>query len=225
MSPATSDACDRAAYYILNGQYDRALTQLDGARASGSSSAANELLRGLATMLDGDARKAIEIFDGVIAKEPALVEAQFNRAVALLKLGETTKAATEFARIANDEKAGLLRGNAAYHHAMARERLGHSAEAEKWLESALALDPKFHAARLLLGSLQERRGAVEAAAGSYRDYLKAYPESALALLRFGICAHRAGRTDVAATYLRRVIEKAPRSPEATEARKFLVMWE
>jgi protein O-GlcNAc transferase len=183
------------------------------------------MLRGLAVMLEGDPKKAIEIFDGVIAREPRFIEARFNRGVALLKLGETTKAATEFALIANDEKAGTLRGSAAYHHAMARDRLGHAAEAEKWLETALVLDPKFHAARLLLGSLQEKRGAVEAAAGSYREYLKAYPDSPLATLRFGICAQRAGRTDVARTSLRRVIEKAPRSPEATEARKFLVMWE
>lgn len=176
-------------------------------------------------MLDGDAGKAIEIFDAVIAREPDLIEARFNRAVALLKLGETTKAATEFALIANDGKAGPLRGTAAYHHAIARDRLGHAADAEKWLQTALILDPKFHAARLLLGSLQEKRGAVEAAAASYREYLKVYPDSPLATLRFGICAHRAGHTDAARTSLRRVIEKAPRSPEATEARKFLVMWE
>ena len=45
------------------------------------------------------------------------------------------------------------------------------------------------------------------------------------MLRFGISAHRAGRYDVARQYLHRVIDTAPQSAEAVEARKYLVMWE
>ena len=56
-------------------------------------------------------------------------------------------------------------------------------------------------------------------------YLKAHPDSMIATLRFGIAAQAAGRLEVARTYLQRVIDKAPDSPEAVEARKYLVMWE
>jgi hypothetical protein len=45
------------------------------------------------------------------------------------------------------------------------------------------------------------------------------------MLRFGMSAHKSGRIDVAKTYLQKVIAAAPRSYEALEARKYLVMWE
>jgi TolA-binding protein len=59
----------------------------------------------------------------------------------------------------------------------------------------------------------------------YLAYLKIHPDSVSAMLRIGIVAQRAGRNDVGVAYLRKVIEKAPQSSEAVEARKFLVMWE
>ena len=56
-------------------------------------------------------------------------------------------------------------------------------------------------------------------------YLERHPDSTAALLRFGICAQRADRIELARTYLKRVIALAPDSTDAAEARKFLVMWE
>ena len=73
--------------------------------------------------------------------------------------------------------------------------------------------------------LRERRGELQGAGRAYFDYLKKHPDSIVAKLRFGISAHAAGRTDVAKSYLRQVVDAAPQSPEAAEARKFLVMWE
>ena len=183
------------------------------------------MLRGLALMLDGNPEKAVEVFDAVIAREPDLVEARFNRGVALLKAGDHARAAAAFAAIARDESAGPLRASAAYHQALTLQRAGRSADAETWLERSLSLDPTFDSSRLLLGSLRETRGDVEGAAKAYLEYLKTNPNSSLAALRLARCAQRAGRTDVALTYLRRVIGQAPRSAEAAEARKFLVMWE
>ena len=98
-------------------------------------------------------------------------------------------------------------------------------DAQKWLGRALELDPRLDAALLYSGVLHERRGDLQAAGRAYTGYLKRNPDSTVALLRFGISAHRAGYVDTARTYLRRVIDRAPDSPEALEARKFLVMWE
>lgn len=183
------------------------------------------MLRALALMLEGKTAQSIEIFDALIAKDPSLVEARFNRAVALLKLGDSARAAAAFDQIAKDPAATTLRATALYHYALALDRLGRAAEAEAALERVLTLDATFDPARLLLGSLRERRGQFEPAARMYSEYLKRNPDSAIAALRFGVCAQRAGRTDVAIAYLRRAIEKAPQSPEAMEARKYLVMWE
>lgn len=156
--------------------------------------------------------------------DPALAEARFNRAVALLKLKETAKASSDFEQIAADEKT-TLRASAAYHNALALDRLGRAADAETWLSRAIELDARFDPAMLYIGVLRERRGDLQGAGRAYLDYLKRNPDSTAAMLRLGMAAHRAGRHDVARTYLQKVIALAPESAEATEARKFLVMWE
>lgn len=206
------------------GDYARALRQLDGVRTAGGSIAANDNLRGLALMLSGDPKKAIDVFDRAIASDPALLEARFNRGVALLKLGENAQASAAFEKIALDEH-NLLRASAAYHDAVALDRLGRTADALVWADRALALDNNFDAAMLLSASLSERRNDIETAARGYLAYLRRHPQSTAAMLRIGVCAQRANRLDVAATYLKRVIEAAPNSTEAAEARKFLLMWE
>jgi tetratricopeptide (TPR) repeat protein len=118
-----------------------------------------------------------------------------------------------------------LRAQAAYHEAIALDRAGRAADAETWLTRALTLDPSLDAALLYAGMLRERRGELQGAGRAYLDYLKKHPDSIAAKLRFGISAQAAGRIDVAKRYLKEVIDAAPRSAEAAEARKFLVMWE
>jgi tetratricopeptide (TPR) repeat protein len=164
------------------------------------------------------------VFDSALKMNPALAEARFNRAVALLKLNESEKASADFEQIAADEKTAL-RATAAYHNALALDRLGRPADAERWLSRAIELDARFDPAMLYIGVLRERRGDFQGAGRAYLDYLKRNPDSTAAMLRLGVTAHRAGRSDVAKTYLQKVITLAPQSGEATEARKFLVMWE
>lgn len=144
--------------------------------------------------------------------------------MALLRLGQNAKAAEELAKIYAIENSPL-RATAAYHHGIALDRLGRATEAETWLQRALTLDPALDAALLYAGILRERRGDTQGAGRAYFDYLKKHPDSIVAKLRFGVTAHAAGRFDVAKAYLQQVIDAAPRSHEATEARKFLVMWE
>jgi tetratricopeptide (TPR) repeat protein len=220
----SQSACDRSVYYILRGQYDAALRQLDGAKSAGKSEAEVENLRGLALLLSGDAAKALVSFDHSLALQPKLQEARFNRALALLRLNEPAKASSDLEAIWADESS-QLRPEAAYHNGIALDRLGRDAEAETWLTRALASNPKLDGALLYMGSLRERRGDTQGAGRAYFDYLKLHPDSTIAALRFGIVAQRAGRIEVARTYLKGVIDKAPDSAEAVEARKYLVMWE
>ncbi len=142
--------------------------------------------------------------------------------MAYLRAGENAKASADFEKL---YAGSALRAEAAYHNAIALDRLGRAADAEIWLGRALALDPKLDAALLYTGMLRERRGDLQGAGRAYLDYLKAHPDSLQAMLRFGIAAQKSGRPDVARNYLDRVIAAAPESFEAVEARKFLVMWE
>jgi tetratricopeptide (TPR) repeat protein len=221
---SSSQVCDRSVAYILAGRYDAALQQLAGAKSSGASPAGVENLRGLSMMLAGDLPNAMASFDRALQLDPTLGEARLNRAIALLRSGAAAKASAELEKLAADE-ASPLRADAAYHNAIALDRLGRTADAETWLERAQKLDPRLDAALLYAGALRERRKDWQGAGRAYNAYLQAHPDSIVALLRFGISAQRAGRIDVAKTYLERVIALVPGTAEAVEARKYLVLWD
>jgi tetratricopeptide (TPR) repeat protein len=175
-------------------------------------------------MLGGDPQKSVSAFDTALDIDPNLAEAKFNRAVAWMRMGMHQRASETFVQMANDEN-NPLRGSAAFHNALALDAMGKPADAEKWLESAIALDPSLDSALLYLGALRERRGDLQGAGKAYKQFLSAHPDSIIAMLRFGVSAQRAGFTEIGKKYLQRVIDAAPDSAEAAQARKFLVMWE
>jgi tetratricopeptide (TPR) repeat protein len=209
---------------LLHGNYAKALAQLDGVRTNGREPADDENLRGLALMLEGNAGEARMHFDKALELKPKLAAARLNRGIAALKLGDYGKALTDLAPLYADEQSPL-RATAAYHAALAADGLGKLADAETWLTRALALDPQHESAQLYLGMVRERRGDLQGAGRAYLDFLQQHPGSTVAMLRLGVCANRAGRSDVAVKYLRKVVDAAPQSVEAVEARKYLVMWE
>jgi tetratricopeptide (TPR) repeat protein len=174
--------------------------------------------------MKGDAAKALSAFDGALKLQPALPEARLNRGLALLHLGRFAESSAELQKAYADETSPV-RADAAYHNAIAVDRMGKPKDAEEWLDRALKLNAKLDAALLYAGMLRERRGDLQAAGRAYLEYLKAHPDSAVAMLRFGVSAQKAGSADVARSYLQKVIQTAPDSPEAIEARKYLVMWE
>ena len=197
---------------------------MNGAKTSGASPSEVENLRGLALLLRGDEKTALASFNRALALAPALEAARLNRGLAYLRLREDAKAAADFQQIYANEQSPL-RGDAAYHLGIALDRLGRAKEAEEALDRALTLDGKLDGALLYVGMLREKRGDLQGAGRAYRQYLEAHPQSTAAMLRFGMSAHKAGRVEVARTYLEKVIATAPHSSDAVEARKFLVMWE
>ena len=217
-------ACDRSVALILRGQYDAALRQLDGAKSGGSSPAATENARGLALLMKGDAVNALAAFDRALTLGEGLPEARLNRGIALMRLGRLGDASAELQNVFGDE-GSPVRADAAYHNAIALDRLGRAAEAETWLDRALALDERLDAALLYAGMLRERRGDLQGAGRAYLKYLESHPDSVVGMLRFGVSAQKNGNAETAKSYLRRVIQLAPDSPEGVEARKYLVLWE
>ncbi|HEX2832248.1 MAG TPA: tetratricopeptide repeat protein [Thermoanaerobaculia bacterium] len=210
--------------YLLRGNYDAALRQLEGAKTSGAAPADVENVRGLALLLKGELQAAVASFDKALQLNAALSEARLNRAVARMRLNDAAGASSDFEAVYKDEHSSV-RADAAYHNAIALDRLGRTAEAEEWLSRALTLDPSLDAALLYTGLLRERRGDLQGAGRAYLDYMKTHPESPTALLRFGLSAQKSGNIETAKKYLQRVLDVAPNSAEALEARKYLVMWE
>ena len=166
----------------------------------------------------------MELFDAALAADPNFSQARFNRGIALLKLKRFSEAMQTLRPIAEDDE-NYLRAAAAYHLALALDQNGQPEVAEKWLEVALAADPGLDSALLFLGTVREKQKKFAAAGEAYREYMRRHPDSVVAILRFGVSAHRAGYHPTAKKYLRQVVELSPSSLEAAEARKFLVMWD
>lgn len=221
---STEKLCSTAAYYLAIGDYSRALKALPAVPSQGGSDAAQANLRGVAEMMNGRTERAMELFDAALAADANFSQARFNRGIAQLKLKRFSEAMQTLRPIAEDDE-NYLRAAAAYHLALALDQNGQPEVAEKWLEVALAADPGLDSALLFLGTVREKQKKFAAAGEAYREYMRRHPDSVVAILRFGVSAHRAGYHPTAKKYLRQVVELSPSSLEAAEARKFLVMWD
>jgi tetratricopeptide (TPR) repeat protein len=221
--PSRAPDCSIGAAFLARGDVDRALKSLAGVRA-GKGTQGEQNTKGLALLLSGRDAEAIVIFDALVASDPSFVEARFNRGVALLRSKKYDAAAADFGQVMSLQ-SHPLRGSAAFHRAICDESSGRRSEAIANLKAALAADPDLTDAHLYLGIVLEKQGDCEAAGRQYLEVLSKRPDSLTAMLRFGICAHRKGFEDTAISYLRRVVEAAPASPEAMEAQKYLVMLE
>jgi tetratricopeptide (TPR) repeat protein len=214
------ESCSAATWYLAHRAPERALRSLTG--MSGGSA---ENLRGIAKLMEGDANGALEEFDHAIAAEPDEPRLRLNRAVALIRLDRLAEAAAELEALAAKEIPDELLATAAYHRALVADRAKDLEAAARWLDRALKANPSSPDAQLYAGVVLERLGRFQEAGRRYRDYLAHEPGSIVAMLRFGIVAHRSGYRDVARKYLSDVVRRAPESREAIEARKFLVLWE
>ena len=214
-------SCSPALYFLSRGDYGRAL---DSARTEDDGTPAARLnVQGVAEMMNGRAGEAAAKLRASLAADPSYTPARFNLGVALLRQGLFQEAAAELERVY--ASGGNLAGNAAYHRGLTADGSGDLPGAVEWFEKAIAADSSLSDAHLQLGYIYEKTGQLQLAGRSYRRYLEHHPESPAGLLRFGIAAQRAGHIETARRYLRLVTDVAPHSPEAVEARKFLVIWD
>lgn len=226
LGPEVLDAqtCHPGVAQLARGDYASALQSLAAVARSEASNASLLNSRGVAELLNGKISEAIATFDRVLASDPNFHEARFNRGIALLKKSSFAQAGEAFVSV-YEKSEGPLRARAAYHHALADDGRKDLKSATEWLLKAHEADPSLSEAKLYRGVLLERQRQFVKAGEAYRDYLTDEPKSIIAKLRFGVVAQRAGYVDTAKRYLKIVIDEAPTSMEAAEARKFLVMWE
>lgn len=208
---------------MAHGRYAEAIASVTAVEKTGTTDANLSNTRGVAELMRGHLDLAITAFDKAIAANDDFLAARFNRAIALLKLKRYGDAAAEFQNV-YDRPDHDLRARAAFHHALADDAAGRVDDARIWLKRTLAVDPGLDDATLYLGVLYERDRAFGDAGKLYRAYLDKHPDSLVATLRFGVAAHRAGFHATAAKYLKQVVERAPDSMEAAEARPLLAMW-
>ena len=122
-----------------------------------------DVTAGNAKAAGGDVEGALKDYDKAKERLPESSALAFDRAGALLKLGDASKApeaATEAAQ-AMQNSEGALKAQAAYQYALATEQMGRGDEAVQAYAKALQLDPDDKDAKvnleLLLKSQQEKK--------------------------------------------------------------------
>lgn len=214
------ESCSPALYFLSRGDYNRA--QVAAGRDDGTP-AARLNIRGVAEMMEGRQREATATLRSALTADPDYLPARLNLGIALYHQRRDEEAAIELERVYAAESP--LRASAAYHRGLVTVRASEPATALVWFDRSIESDPGLADAYLQTGHVHEELGDFQLAGRAYRRYLEHHPESPTGLLRFGIAAQRAGHIETARRYLRLVLDVAPASIEAVEARKFIVMWD
>lgn len=140
----------------------------------------------------GQAEKAIPLFEQAVAKEPGRPDAHLNLANAYLLANQPAKALPHAVEAVNYDR-NLA---AAYFVAgCAHLRLGQFEEAVKQFMPARDLDPSVPAVLYLLGRAQQELGRMEEAIQWYQEAVKADPKHAAAHYALSQALFRAGRED------------------------------
>ncbi len=204
---------------LRDGRADQALARF---RAAASLQPANPVVHnfiGLAHMAKGEPASAVEAFTRALSLAPTFTDARNNRGIAYRALGQEALAESEFLAALQDltyaNRAGVYFNLGALYLAQGKLEVAE----ENLRRAASATGPP--EAYLLLGEVQERLGKLAAAEDTYRKGMQRAPERADVPLRLGTLLLNRGRTAEAREVLQKVVELAPDSREAAQARALL----
>jgi len=160
---------------VQQGRLDAAAAVADRARQAAPWSAPARLDQADLAWRRGDPQGALAYAGEALEIDPQSLEARFERARALARLGRSKEAAAELARV---RESG---GGGAWLEVRTAEIVdlpaGHLAEAEARLRHAVEIDPFLIDAWLLLGESLERQGRSQEAVDIYREGLGRRPGS------------------------------------------------
>ncbi|MCS7183633.1 MAG: tetratricopeptide repeat protein [Thermoanaerobaculum sp.] len=195
---------------------------LDRFQAAASLQPANPVVHnflGLAYLAKGEPASAVDAFSRALSFAPAYTDARNNRGIAYRALGQLALAESDFLAALQDltyaNRSGVFFNLGALY--LAQGKL--EAAEENLRRAATATGPP--EAYLLLGEVQERLGKVGAAEEAYRKGMQRAPERADLPLRLATLLLNLGRGTEARELLQKVVELAPGSPEASQARALL----
>ncbi len=204
---------------LRDGRTDQALARF---RAAASLQPANPVVHnfiGLAYLAKGEPASAVEAFTRALSLAPTYTDARNNRGIAYRSLGQQALAESEFLAALQDvtyaNRAGVYFNLGALYLAQ-----GKLEAAEENLRRAATLTGPPEA-YVLLGDVQERLGKLASAEETYRKGMQRAPERADLPLRLGMLLLNRGRAAEARELLQKVVELAPDSGEAAQARVLL----
>lgn len=163
----------------------------------------------------GDLGSAIRHYTTAITADPALFQAYYQRAVALLALGRDSDAIVDLRRVIELETRF-----ARAHRALGKLLLdrGETEEAKRELARAIELEPKIADTRIYYASALLKTSESAKAADHLRAAIDQGEATALAYALLGVATERMGKIDEALAHYSRAIELEPANATAHEGR-------
>ena len=181
--------------------------------------------RGIEAFQAGNLEEAAQAFEESVALAPEVVDGHANLAATYARLGREEDALRELEKVI-ELSPDSFRASAQL--AATYAQMNRFDEAIETLETALAMefsDPGVHDAWVNLGTLYFMGDRTRDAIGAYEKALVSNPSSATALLSLGKCHFNLGETDEAIARFQQVVDVAPESNEASEAKVFIAEFE
>ncbi len=173
-------------------------------------------LVGMAELQRGDPAKALQSFNQALMLASNYADARNNRGAAYVQLKQYSMAESDFLSVLSDDtyanRAGVYFNLGSLYLA-----LGNLGGAEENLRRSTKVAGPVEA-YFMLGQVEEKLGKTSLAETAYRDAVAHAPERPDLLLTLAKFLDAHGQNDEARTLYRRVIELAPTSPEANQAR-------
>lgn len=175
---------------------------------------------GLIKHLQGDEESSLAESDTALKLNPALTDARNTRGLAYLNLGRPVEAEADFRQTLADpnypQKINVQfnLGIALLHQSRPNEALTELYQAQK-------ANPSIKWLYSRLGEAHEALGNFEKASANFLLSLQRDGKNSSDAFRLATCLDRLNKRDLAAKYFRLVIETAPASTEAQEARERL----
>ena len=163
----------------------------------------------------GDLHSAIRHYTTAITADPALFQAYYQRAVALLALGRDNDAIADLRRVVELESRF-----ARAHRALGKLLLdrGETEEAKRELARAIELEPKIADTRIYYASALMKTGEQVKAAEQLAAAIEQGEATALTFALLGVATERMGKIDEALAHYARAVELDPANATAREGR-------
>jgi type IV pilus assembly protein PilF len=164
--------------------------------------------------------KALESFDLALATIPGFTDARNNRGTTYLALGQYRLAEVDYIAVLSDSTYPH-RWKVFYNLGMTYLRRGQIGAAEENFTKAVTAPKPVFEAYLRLAEIAQSQGRIDSALGLLEEAKLKYPDRLEGLLAYGRLLVVVDRGDEAKSILTDVVNSAPDSEMATEARALL----
>ncbi len=200
---------DLVIFYILRGNHQSALRELEGLRRVSRRDPEFYYLEGLAYFGLGEYEKAETSFKKAVKLNPDYSEARTSLGGIYLELGRWDDAIRESTKAAED-LFYRSREKALTHIGYAYFKKGDFETAKKYFKDALEKNPAFVYTHNKLGELYLETGETEKAVEEFKKAVEGYDPYDEAHYNLGLAYLKMGKMDDACREFRRVLELAPK---------------